>query len=207
MYIPPSGEDSEAILLLDKLFLGKLKNKSLLIAGKCNSGKSLLKQSLTMFHSNDNSVNIAEVSPGKTSSTDLSKTPADCIVFCTRMDVPFGEEDKEVITCLMKAHGRDFLERTLFVLTMANQVHPFGTHRMKYSDLEYLRVMKEAIMSEVRDKLKNQKLHINPEQRFVLAGAPEISHRCRLIPDVHSSDNTSRIDWLVPVARALMDLS
>lgn len=206
MLLSFSDESSRAILLLEKLLLGKCDKKLLLIAGKRGTGKSLFTRSLTMFGRLAHSVNIVEYSEHDTHS--LKNSTADLILFCARMDGSFGVEDEQVITSLAKYYGNDFLRKTLIVLTMANNVKPMGPQRRQFSDHSFLQTIKDESMGVVREIFNKQKLRCFPEldRRFVLAGAPDMSHDGRMIPDVQSNDHRCRIDWIVPVAQTLLNL-
>ena len=160
-----------------------------------------------MFGRLMHSVNIVEYSPQREHISSLKKS-AHLILFCTRMDGSFGIEDEQVITSLGKYYGNDFLRKTLIVLTMAHNVKPMGPQRTQYSEHSFLQTMKDESISVVLEKMSKCKLKYFHElnKRFVLAGAADMSRDGRMIPDVQSSDDSCRIDWIVPVAQMLLNL-
>ena len=98
------------------------------------------------------------------------KKPVDVILLCIRLDDLFRVEDKQIIIKLAKKFGKEFLKKTIVILTMANKVKPMGALKHQYSDHQYLKTVRDEFKAVIIDVFKKQKLTL-PSQlshRFVL---------------------------------------
>ena len=89
---------------------------------------------------------------------------------------------------------------------MANKVKPVGALEC-HSDHKLLKMMRDEAKDAITEAFKKQKLKIPPQlnYRIVLAGAQAPLSEDRMIPDIESSDD-SWVDWIAPVAQALLNL-
>ena len=200
-------------MLLERLLLGKYRGKQILVVGKPQSGKAMLMQciatsnSVTKLHHDNaiNSVQINKHTPGKENSKCLPKGPVDAIILCIRLDDYFRSEDQQLIFQLGRRFGKGFLKKTVIVLTMANRVKPVGALE-GHSDHELLKMARDELKGLITEEFQRQKLKIPPQlnHRIVLAGATEPLPEGRMIPDIESG-NDSWVDWIAPVAQALLN--
>ena len=182
------------------------------MTGKPQSGKATFMQCIATFVSqlrHDHTINSVKINihtPGKENSKYLPKEPIDAIILCLRLDDQFRDDDHQLIVQLRKRFGKGFLKKTVIVLTMANKVRSVGALE-HHSHHELLKMMRDELKDVITKEFKQQKLKIPPQlnYRIVLAGAQEPLSEDRRIPNIEGS-NHSWVDWIEPVAQALLNL-
>ena len=186
----------------------------MLVVGKPHSGKATLTQCITstfaMQHAIISSIQttIHVYTPGKENCKCLPKGPIDAIILCIRLDDHFRNEDQQLIVQLGRRFGKGFLKKTVIVLTMANKVKPVGALEC-HSVHKFLKMTRDEMKGVITEEFKKQKLKIPPQllnHRIVLAGAQEPVPDDRMIPDIESSNDSSWVDWIAPVAQALLNI-
>ena len=212
-----SSSESQAFLLFERLLIGQYRGRHILIVGRSGTGKASFVHCLFKVtyakvaiqpdtEQDPIGVTINIYTPRKETKKHI-KEPVDVILLCIRLDDQLRAEDQETIIHLAKKFGKEFLKKTVIMLTMANKVKPMGALRHQHSDHQYLKTVRDEFNDVIIDTLKKHKvmLLLQISHKFVLAGAPELLPDDRMIPNVEGCDD-SWIDWIPPVVHALLDL-
>ena len=67
-------------------------------------------------------------------------------------------EDKHNIVQLAKKFGKEFLKKTIVILTMASKVKPMGALRRQHSDHQYLKTVRDEFKAVIIDLPYSRKI-------------------------------------------------